>query len=653
MADLDSLQMIGVPGKSCLAYGCQMKWGLGNQLFVFADSSQKPSKDKPSSLGSPEFIHEANWDTDMHTPVARKLVNEAHDIFISLQNNVDTEDKQYQMLKHSAAYRSIIKACVMDIQLALKQCTSEDDRMAFETQLQLFEAVELIWSFCEILYVSVLPAGALISQLQQWMRLHFTESDRLAHEALRGSNPQNAEGYWPAVYGLIFQGRITEALQVLSVHPERDSEHFKLIEQLLRRMPVYAANSGLSIGEFENKWRYWQEECVERLRDGSFMAHPCLEVICQILCGEDEVFAAHSDLLGTWYCLMVARLFYQNPAIKVFDLQYATQFCVDAYGGLSNLQPWDSILLAAVEFDIHQVIRECSSSFGNWWFASHLTDLLQHCGKLESHTLHFGSTLREFLLLEFATSLLSHHSLWQIGILYLDHCSEFGRFYIEEFVERIPIETERKAQKVLKICEERDLQPQIRSICKSMGMRSLHNKHLGAALSWSLRSKDVNFVTFIAEKFLNEYSESGGFIDLEVLDHLGSSMLLSSKLTFLGKYREFHRLYEEREFKAAASLLLALLTAKIAPPRFGMTLLLDALPLLQSESIIFTSEETYELMHCLEEINISRRLKAKKAAKDDAMDEDVDKEKLDLMKLGLARNLARAIVHEGTNFDMF
>lgn len=35
------------------------------------------------------------------------------------------------------------------------------------------------------------------------------------------------------------------------------------------------------------------------------------------------------------------------------------------------------------------------------------------------------------------------------------------------------------------------------------------------------------------------------------------------------------------------------------------------------------------------------------------MDEDVDKEKLDLMKLGLARNLARAIVHEGTNFDMF
>ena len=32
-----------------------------------------------------------------------------------------------------------------------------------------------------------------------------------------------------------------------------------------------------------------------------------------------------------------------------------------------------------------------------------------------------------------------------------------------------------------------------------------------------------------------------------------------------GKYREFHRLYKDGEFKAAAELLLSLLTAKIAP----------------------------------------------------------------------------------------
>ncbi len=35
-----------------------------------------------------------------------------------------------------------------------------------------------------------------------------------------------------------------------------------------------------------------------------------------------------------------------------------------------------------------------------------------------------------------------------------------------------------------------------------------------------------------------------------------------------GKYREFHKLYAEGEFRAAASLLLSLLTARLAPKRF-------------------------------------------------------------------------------------
>ncbi len=40
----------------------------------------------------------------------------------------------------------------------------------------------------------------------------------------------------------------------------------------------------------------------------------------------------------------------------------------------------------------------------------------------------YGSNLREFLLLEYASSLMSHHSLWQTGVDYLDHCPQFGRY---------------------------------------------------------------------------------------------------------------------------------------------------------------------------------------------------------------------------------
>ena len=33
-----------------------------------------------------------------------------------------------------------------------------------------------------------------------------------------------------------------------------------------------------------------------------------------------------------------------------------------------------------------------------------------------------GAGLREFLLLDYATCLMSHNSLWQLGVIYLDHC---------------------------------------------------------------------------------------------------------------------------------------------------------------------------------------------------------------------------------------
>ena len=35
--------------------------------------------------------------------------------------------------------------------------------------------------------------------------------------------------------------------------------------------------------------------------------------------------------------------------------------CIDVFGGMAHITPWDSVLLAAVEMDIHQVIRQCRS----------------------------------------------------------------------------------------------------------------------------------------------------------------------------------------------------------------------------------------------------------------------------------------------------
>lgn len=56
-------------------------------------------------------------------------------------------------------------------------------------------------------------------------------------------------------------------------------------------------------------------------------------------------------------------------------------------------------------------------------------------------------------------------SLWQLAVDYFDHCPELGRVYLELQIERIPLDTERKALKVLRICEDRQMSEQGERAC--------------------------------------------------------------------------------------------------------------------------------------------------------------------------------------------
>lgn len=654
-----------IPDHACMV-GCKSSWGLGNQLFVFAGRN-KTETDNPSEYAPIEpYIHEVHWGNDLHGPITRKLVNETHNVFLKLQKCVPQKSESVQkplLVKFSREYRSVIKACLMDLQTELKRCIDADDprKGEIEAQLQLFDMTELVWSLAEILFIDVQPSGSVLGQLLEWLRWHFVGGDHLAKKAIEHDPPQEHESYWDAVFCFILQGRVEESRKMLSRHTHASTDAYITMDTLLRKMPLFALFNGQSLAEFDMKWRHWQDECMMERNSGIFTVDKNLQTICRVLCGEDQVLLELKDLCGNWYCMLVTCLLYHSPSVKAIDVQYHAQFCINAYGGNAQLQPWDHLLLATLEFDFHQVLKEASSSCGSWWFVAHLADLLHHRGLLESQTLCFGSNLREFLLLEYATSLMSHHSLWQVATDYFDHCPELGRAYLEQFVDHLPLETEKKAYKVLQLCEHRSMTEQVRSICKVLGMRALKNSRLGLALSWALRSKDIAFITFLAEKFLTEYSDSGDFSHMDLIDHLGSDMLLSPNLTFLGKYREFHRLYEVGDFAAAASILLSLLTAKLAPKKFWMTLLMDALPLLEAENVIFNAQQTYELIHCLEEIGVRKRvddvitndktsdlkLHSRKTSSV-KMQIEGEKDKISLMRLALARNLARAILLEGS-----
>ncbi|KAB5517658.1 hypothetical protein PHYPO_G00169780 [Pangasianodon hypophthalmus] len=631
-----------IPGAGLKQKHLGFEWGPGD-LLVYETNFKLQG---PGSGGSGcPFVHVVRRDEDIYSPILRKLFNESHHIFVGLQNikdDVPSKNKKPQFVSISKNYRSVIRACMEELQ----QVAVSTKDTQYSNQVSILLAIELIWNLCEVLFIDAAPAGSLLLHLLDWVRLHKADVDEKAREVLQSESPTRHHAYWDVVMSFVLQGRMDEARQVLqkqaSLQPASRTA-YQLMDNLLHKMPVFNPGGTQTLTEFDVKWRHWHEECDRCLQDNSFASNRHLETICKVLVGDEDALLEQKELLGTWYHLLISRLLFSHPTVKPAELHYYAQSSMDMFlESHSAPEPLDSILLAAFEFDLHQVIKDCSIALNNWWFVAHLTDLLDHCKLLQSHNLHFGSNLREFLVLEYASGLFSHHSLWQLAVDYFDHCPEFGRVYLELQMERVPLETERKALKVLRICEQRQMNEQVRSICKIMAKRALSNNRLGSALSWSIRAKDAAFATLISERIT---AHAGSFSDLDLIDNLGPAMLLSDRLTFLGKYREFHRLYGEKKFTEAAKLLLSLMTAKIAPHSFWMTLLIDALPLLEQKEVIFSVDQTHELMFCLEELTSDNsKLQPERLAQDD----DVESTKLELLRLALARNLAMAIVKEGT-----
>uniref|UniRef100_A0A8C4UM24 Nuclear pore complex protein Nup85 n=1 Tax=Falco tinnunculus TaxID=100819 RepID=A0A8C4UM24_FALTI len=589
MEELDAEPpLMVVPGADPVARQLCFAWGPAEVLVCETLFGRRGTGEGGPSASRVFVVRK---DQDIYIQTLRKLFNESHGIFIGLQRSEEElvgKSRKAQLVQVSKNYRSVIRACMEDMHQAACKFVS------------ILSAMELIWNLCEILFVEAAAAGPLLLRLLDWVRLHVCDVDNMVREVLSSENPSKHKLFWNL-------------------------------------------GNTQTLTEMELKWQHWHEECQRYLQDGTFASNSHMESICKILLGDEDAILEKKELMTTWYHFLVTRLLYSHPTVKPMELRFYAQSSMDLFlGGESSPEPLDTILMAAFEFEMHQVIKECSIALSNWWFVAHLTDLLDHCKLLQSHNLYFGSNMREFLLLEYASGLFSHHSLWQLGVDYFDHCPEYGRVYLELHIERIPLNTEQKALKVLRICEQRQMHEQVRSICKIMAMKALRNNRLGSALSWSIRAKDAAFATLISDRFLKDYCERGCFSDLDLIDNLGPSMLLSDRLTFLGKYREFHRLYGEKRFSEAAKLLLMLMTAHIAPCSFWMTLLTDALPLLEQKEVVFSAEQTYELMRCLEDLT------AGKSDKQKFQVDDVETMKVEMLRLALARNLARVIVKEGT-----
>lgn len=95
----------------------------------------------------------------LFSPLLRKLVNESNGVFLSVQNlkSFSSGDIRPELLKHSKQYRSILRACVENLQEILPKEPLSEEKTMLENFLTIFYQVECVWHLTEILYVDAVP----------------------------------------------------------------------------------------------------------------------------------------------------------------------------------------------------------------------------------------------------------------------------------------------------------------------------------------------------------------------------------------------------------------------------------------------------------------------------------------------------------------
>lgn len=105
--------------------------------------------------------------------------------------------------------------------------------------------------------------------------------------------------------------------------------------------------------------------------------------------------------------------------------------------------------------------------------------------------------------------------------------------------------------------------------------------------------------------------------------------MINERLTFLGKYCEFHQIYNMGEFKDSASLLISLIVSNLSPKFFWPALLTDAIPLLECKEMVFSYMDTFKLLRALE-----------------LHGDELNQKKKAIFRLAAARNLARTLISQ-------
>ncbi|KAJ2078799.1 hypothetical protein H4R24_004223 [Coemansia sp. RSA 988] len=594
------------------------------------------------------------------------FANDTHAVFVAMQSIMGQEAEEVGiegLLRMSALYREAMLRQVSMLQDAEQQQESE----FVEAEVETFQSMHAIWHLLEIIYLATNLPGlstSIVPHYMEWLNFNFPaplaeDGQRIADSARDADALNDNAELWPYLKKLALRGHMTTLANMLEqVAPAQQlsapaARWARELARVSREMPL--GTSDETAGSFNARWRRWSNETRDiATAIGSLLSDDkddpqlsSLFAIAEILRGEVDVISEEGDL---WQDVLGSILLYSEPTAQADRLPALAQVVLEQFQ-TDEFTQLDRALVALLSHDLAEFL--VYSNQIDSWLSAHTSDIMDHLGILDEWRSVFAVDPRAHYLHLLGERYLSHRDLWHVGLDYFGQSkTPAGVSLVEESIVRMPLESDRRAQKMLDVCTKYGLTTAADRIHRQLGRQKWQRGRLGAAIGHFARVEDRNSIGQICDQLWAEYLKSGNLTYGPIIDGvMANGRLQHDRLQFLTQYRDFHESYKAGDFVAAGRILLAILVDETAPPHAISDLLVDAIPLLEGDKLVFSADDTFELMRCAEALTQSpllrKSIEAATAAPVLPWTESVTasgQDELGIFNVACARNLARAFV---------
>lgn len=626
----------------------------------------------------------------------RNLVAASFDVFMRTQQNAQMG--AFGIARASREYREALKTCIFTLEDRLETHKDVDINAEEEGEfLDLLKVSLAIWHLCELLFLRGGVRGAdrtLAYELALWLQEHYCSTllDKTESESERLKKQQKPEldtAFWHTIQALVMSGDGPSAWSLLATHSTYKSlfsreamsltgvstkSTFQAVQKLLMTMPGRATSSDTSMEQDgAAEWKSWNDACQYLLNtDGYIKSNAGFTTLLEIMAAKEEAMKTHAS---TWYELMMARLFLDEPKTIAHRFEFLMANCFRAYHNESEkMGNFECIILAIMQYDIQNAIQDIIA-LGFSWMAAHLVDLLQKSNVILADELlpEGDCTLRERFLLQYAMEVGASSGMWQFAVRYYEYCPKFGALAIRSTLAREPLPTDYKTERLLAYCHGKKILTQTqKQITIQRARECSTQKAYASALQWMLRGNHLDDMDVLCDDILKECNDTNSLTALnEAVQFMEGQpdCSRSQKLAWLVKYREFQLVLDDLEslrqqLKAdecprnkekqgvietklrfvsleAANRLDWLFSSTEAPKTLRSELLQQSERLLKESPTVFGTRQLYALMAFLQQLDRS-------FDRQQFYESGSNKQLKERIESLISRNLAEAMLHEAS-----